>query len=365
MRNKKGFTLIELLAIIVILAIIAVITVPIILNVIDNSKKGAATASAYGYLDSIKKTYVSGLFDNNNLKIDGDYNVNSNTGGLSGIENYDVSVSGKIPSAGTLTIDSNNISGCLQFDEYKVEITDNEVTSTVKGTCGVHEIRTVTQKVDGTLSIGDMVKLGDTEAFYVVSSNSTTTVLLARYNLYVGEVYERNYDYLNNYSIPTTDPKYGLQDSSAVAYHSTPSNFVFKYVGSTSFSETEYWSGENLPKNVYSGNNNVRPYVENYVQKLNDMGVENITGRVLTYNEIANVFGCDVEHYSCANVSDDKKFVSSTSYWLAEARSGSNNTTGIYAIYGSQFIYTYAHTTTILGVRPVIEIPTDSIYVRD
>ena len=38
MKNKEGFTLIELLAIIVILAIIAVITVPIILNVIDNSR---------------------------------------------------------------------------------------------------------------------------------------------------------------------------------------------------------------------------------------------------------------------------------------------------------------------------------------
>ena len=40
--KKKGFTLIELLAIIVILAIIAVITVPIILNIIENSRKGAA-----------------------------------------------------------------------------------------------------------------------------------------------------------------------------------------------------------------------------------------------------------------------------------------------------------------------------------
>ena len=41
--NRKGFTLIELLAIIVILAIIAVITVPIILNIIDNARKGAAS----------------------------------------------------------------------------------------------------------------------------------------------------------------------------------------------------------------------------------------------------------------------------------------------------------------------------------
>ena len=49
--NRNAFTLIELLAIIVILAIIAVITVPIILNIIDNSKKGSTIDSALGYKD--------------------------------------------------------------------------------------------------------------------------------------------------------------------------------------------------------------------------------------------------------------------------------------------------------------------------
>jgi len=36
---RKAFTLIELLAIIVILSIIALISVPLIMNVIDDSKK--------------------------------------------------------------------------------------------------------------------------------------------------------------------------------------------------------------------------------------------------------------------------------------------------------------------------------------
>ena len=57
MKNKKGFTLIELLAIIVILAIIAVITVPIILNIIDNAKEGAAKNSVIGYAKSVELAY--------------------------------------------------------------------------------------------------------------------------------------------------------------------------------------------------------------------------------------------------------------------------------------------------------------------
>ncbi len=61
--NKKGFTLIELLATIVILAIIAVITVPIILNIIDNARKGAAKDSVGGYGKSIETAYVKYMYD--------------------------------------------------------------------------------------------------------------------------------------------------------------------------------------------------------------------------------------------------------------------------------------------------------------
>ena len=61
--NKKGFTLIELLAIIVILAIIAVITVPLILNIIDDAKKGAERNSVIGYGKAVELAYTQGLWD--------------------------------------------------------------------------------------------------------------------------------------------------------------------------------------------------------------------------------------------------------------------------------------------------------------
>lgn len=63
--NKKGFTLIELLAIIVILAIIAVITVPIILNIIDNARKGAAKNSVTGYGKAVELAYTQYQYDVN------------------------------------------------------------------------------------------------------------------------------------------------------------------------------------------------------------------------------------------------------------------------------------------------------------
>lgn len=51
--EKKGFTLIELLAVIVILAVISLIATPMILNVIENAKKGSAEASANAYKEAL------------------------------------------------------------------------------------------------------------------------------------------------------------------------------------------------------------------------------------------------------------------------------------------------------------------------
>ena len=62
--NKKGFTLIELLAIIVILAIIAVITVPIILNIIDEARKGAEKNSVIGYGKAVELAYTQYQYEN-------------------------------------------------------------------------------------------------------------------------------------------------------------------------------------------------------------------------------------------------------------------------------------------------------------
>jgi len=133
MKSKKNaFTLIELLAIIVILAIIAVITVPIILNIIENSRKGAATDSAYGYKDAVNKAYVT------KLSGDSDYSIADDTYTVEELKTQiGLSLSGKEPGSNSwVTIEKNNVSeGCLQYDEFKVEFTDGKVSNTEKGQC--------------------------------------------------------------------------------------------------------------------------------------------------------------------------------------------------------------------------------------
>ena len=132
MKRKNGFTLIELLAIIVILAIIAVITVPIILNIIENSKQGAATDSAYGYKDAVNKWYVSKLQEDNKYTLNGGYTISE--GKLNDIE---IPLSGDKPTSGNLHYTNSILDGgCLTIGEYKVTFDKNgRASSAEKGEC--------------------------------------------------------------------------------------------------------------------------------------------------------------------------------------------------------------------------------------
>ena len=114
--KKKGFTLIELLAVIVILAIIALIATPIVMNVIENSRKGAAERSAENYLDAVEIAIASERLDG--PVTDGEYKIQED-GSLCIVENgtvdcdksqLNVEVNGEKPSAGgTILIEKGQV----------------------------------------------------------------------------------------------------------------------------------------------------------------------------------------------------------------------------------------------------------------
>ena len=117
--KKKGFTLIELLAVIVILAVIAVIATPAVLNVIEDSKKSAAEASARSIVGAAKTHYMKNIMDN---KPNSNVDLSTNT------LKYD----GEQAKKGLLSYDANgNVSGKMYISGYCVEVSvDGNVTST-------------------------------------------------------------------------------------------------------------------------------------------------------------------------------------------------------------------------------------------
>ena len=201
MKRKKGFTLIELLAIIVILAIIAVITVPIILNVIENSKKGAAQDSAYGYKASVMDYYATLLAQDNNLRLNGQYTVSNGTltGDFGGTtESKNIPISGTKPTSGALAYTNSVLTGgCLVIDEYAVVFgTDGTITNTVKGKCkGIKLAPSVPDpeslSTDSWATIANAIDEGNTDLYNigdtkeVVIDNVSYTVRLSN-KTYVG-----------------------------------------------------------------------------------------------------------------------------------------------------------------------------------
>ena len=262
MKNKKGFTLIELLAIIVILAIIAVITVPIILNIIENSKRGAATDSAYGYKDAIDKFYVS------KLSIDSTYNIPDGLHTKQDFDTMGVTVSGKEPANNSfLKTQKNQVTqGCLQFDEYKVEIVDGKPANTSKGICKTVDIVYDDVNKNEKIDSGDTVKIENDE-FYITDKPSNGKVKLIT--------------------------KYALNSDS----RQSSSNNI-----SISFSNSNYWNNNlsNYSKDAYdyyyiyekNTNNNLYSYIENYKKYLIELGATFITdARPMSYEEMTKT-GC-------------------------------------------------------------------------
>ena len=139
--KKKGFTLIELLAVIVILAVIALIATPAVLNIIEDSKKSAAEASARSIVGAAKTHYMQNIMDN---KPNSNVDLSTNT------LKYD----GEQAKKGLLSYDANgNVSGKMYISGYCVEVaSDGTITSTKTGEseCSI-DIPQVTTYANGTV----------------------------------------------------------------------------------------------------------------------------------------------------------------------------------------------------------------------
>ena len=112
--KKKGFTLIELLAVIVILSVITLITIPMITNVIEESKKKALMSSVQGILDSTNyftMSHEAGVYE---FLFDKEHQGSTKKG-----ESLDYR--GNIDGEGKLYLDrEGNVSVCISNDAYYV-----------------------------------------------------------------------------------------------------------------------------------------------------------------------------------------------------------------------------------------------------
>ena len=167
MINKKGFTLIELLAVIVILAIIAIIAVPIILNIINGTKKSSSLRKGELYLDAVEYAIAR-------KNIDKDFNpttceVQSNGNLSCDGEELVVEVDGEKPTDGTITFDRGIVKKVedLTYKDVVLE-TDEKGNFRIKDGTKEEEVKDpISFATDSWATIVGNIRKGNTDKYTV------------------------------------------------------------------------------------------------------------------------------------------------------------------------------------------------------
>ena len=130
---RRGFTLIELLAVIVILAIISLIAVPIVVNIINDSKKESLQRSIDLYIDTVQKRITQenmkvkydpekcDILENGNIKCYvGEEVIKTSTKE----EELKIEMNGKKPESGTITFKTTS----TEANNNNIDTDSNKIT---------------------------------------------------------------------------------------------------------------------------------------------------------------------------------------------------------------------------------------------
>ena len=214
-------------------------------------------------------------------------------------------------------------------------------------------------RTESNLQVGDEICVNGatTECFNFIKYDGNNIVMLAEYNLNVGEY--------------AKDEATNLQDSDIRGFSAGGGVTIYPdEYGGVAFSGTNYWDDNGDLKSKYgeayyddnniydtdysdaSGTNySVAYYVENYKDILENYGLTVQGARLLTYSEATDSsVGCDRENSLCPV----NEFITNTSFWLGSA----GNDTGVYGVFyddGGFFENSYDE-ECMFGVRPVIVV---------
>lgn len=183
MKKNKGFTLVELLAVIVILAVIALIATPVVLSMIESSRKGAAESSMLSYVDATEKTIVTALMSNSSA-IDYDQRYT-------------------LDSTSTLTLNAvNGDQPCIASGKkaYETTTTASDLAALVSGKCdqansfvpnSAYDTKN-SKAVSLTVDLkGDQPDATAADSVVLVSGNIVTEAKLKFSKYYVSYFYDR------------------------------------------------------------------------------------------------------------------------------------------------------------------------------
>ena len=315
-KTKSAFTLVELLAVIVILAIILIIAIPQIMSTIKTSRLSAIKDSALLLATNAEKDYitqltldqyynVSSIECSEVVKLNDDYDIdNCSVTYNEGVAT--VTLKGKNGgkfSGITCTGTKDNMCCSIEGEEGECEAGGSDATNIA--TCVIEGCNKTAKETE--LVIGG-------ENFYVVSSDATKTVLLAKYDLKS----DGNGSYTQDTSGTNTNASKSLfasegywdgckykKVSESWECSSSPSGLINPYNANNAAYCTST-SGTNCAY-VYDDNSKIYVLVNKYAEKVSNASGTSMTGALLTLEQ-ANSLSSEV-----------RKDLNRNNYWLGSA----------------------------------------------
>lgn len=398
---KRWSILIELLAVFILIGIISLIAIPAVNSIMKQSKKSSLEQTGNHLIKSAEMYYTSceinggitllgekcyynlkedAIKDGKDIKeilqVKGDLpdeivHFKFNNSGLAElifISNGFI-CSNMVDAGGEFSYvvdeyNKPNGKGMLCIDRDNVD-DNNKLNSNVYVSSG-----------DGT-NIGDEICIKN-ECFYVThyDSKNKKVELLAKYNLYIGSVYNSNGSLIQ--TISSSEEGYGLQNKNALGKVNSGEDVigsVFFSIATRDEFDSFYWLNDDYDLNVdYQTENNDKPfvfdeysniykYVNNYANYLNSKYHVSATGGLISYERVKSL------------IDNGFVWVYSSTYWTGSA---SNVLESRYNFqYGNAYrsiwvvskefnnLYTYENylpsDEVFAGVRPIITIST-SLY---
>lgn len=381
---RKGFTLIELLAVIVILAIITIIAVPIVLNIIDDSKKNATLRSANFYLDAVEHAIASSSIKNQPI-VNGTYNIMKNGNICIGtiIDNkcdkeIKVDITGEVPKEGKITIKDGKVNKINLILDNKIIVRGNDGTLSYS-ICKLIEDNNeigITPGDKYQCKVKDNMETGyeDGYYFYVLSLSDDGKInLILDRNIY--------YDEQNDVGILGTATNNGKIEWNVSNKNGDGPVTAMDYL----YNATKDW--ENVP-NIEIDYTDKKPEVKNGYQKMitkdnitkiikkdgteaivlgDKTGYKNLKVRMPIYEEVTVEGKCSLENDSCPiwlfNYLNKNESVTRDGftnirgiwgYWLLSSKP-TDSVAGWNIYYSGKVSAVYANYTGF-GVRPVITL---------
>jgi prepilin-type N-terminal cleavage/methylation domain-containing protein len=361
MKNKKGFTLVELLAVIAILAVLVIIALPNVIGLFNEAKKNSFTNEVKEIYKTAQQQWMNdSMFDSNEKVYSRIKNKNcTNKLKLSGREEIDYYIklnkNGKVinfvVNDGTYQYSYGGSGLNIEDIENVKQIANTSSDEIITFNCtGPKNIATFVSRANpDAVTPKDELKLGG-ENFYVISSNATETVLLAKY------VIDLN---INSQRLNTTE----LRAFSDIGYwdigQCNKENGETQCPGGVSnillspydSNGAHYCTNANETNcaYVYDSNSLLYPYVNAYAQKIAAASGVSLKGRLLSLEEAYTLKNSGTEGLSilrsCVSI-----------FWLGSAYSRFYSWVVVTQgeIYPQHFSLTY-------GVRPVLVVSTSAL----